>query len=102
MLAQIRIIPLKLQYLGLGAPAFVAISRASQVSACRRFETPRPVKSRRKLISNSLVRNKAVLSGETDCLLVKSFSLQIPTFEARNFGGQKAIFVHECIRADVR
>jgi hypothetical protein len=74
----------------------------SQAEVRELFEVPRRIETRRKLVRDRLVVNKAVCAGRADGLFVEAHRIKVPAFDACGLGAYQRNTVLEIFRAILR
>src|SRR5262249_34071657 len=81
---QLRVEPIELPDLAVGAPAEVAVASIAQIGVRDDLEAAVRVEARRELAGQRLVVDEAVLARRADRLLVQTFGIQLPALDARD------------------
>src|SRR5712671_6721209 len=79
-----RVQLVELSHFGVGSPSLVAVPSFSEVEIRECFEAPRRMEPRGQLIRQSFVLEEALLARGPNGLLIQTFGLQFPAFQASN------------------
>ena len=84
-----RVKPIELLHLAVGAPAEITVPGVSEISIGNRREAARRVKSRCEFVGDSLIVDKAVRVRGMDGLFVEVFRVERPAFDSRDLRGNQ-------------
>src|SRR3954447_25791423 len=99
---QIRIKPIELPYLALGAPAEITIPRLAQMGVGGCLGAARVVEPGGRLIGDRFVLNEAVIAGRANCLFVETHGVAFAAFDPGHFRAYQCRTIVEILRAILR
>src|SRR3954447_17170522 len=99
---QIRIKPIELPYLAVGAPAEITIPRLAQMGVGGCLEAARMVEPGGRLMGNGFVLNETVVAGRANGLLVKAHGIEVAAFDPGDFRAHQCSAIFEIFGAVLR
>jgi hypothetical protein len=92
---QLRIEPIKLPHLAVGAPAEITVPRVPEISVADSLEAARVVEPRGHLMGKALVLHETVLASRSNGLLVQTHCVGVSPFDPGDLGCHKGVLIGE-------
>src|ERR1700733_15369357 len=90
-----RIKPIELPHLAVGAPAEIAIFRVPYIGVGNALDAARRVESRGHFVSHAFVLHETMLARRANGLLVKAHGIGVSPFETSDLGQYQRVLVGE-------
>src|ERR1700722_12815154 len=92
---QLRVKPIELVHLAVSTPAQITSPGVPEIGVGSGFEATRCVEQRGQLMGQGLVLHKTMFARQRNGLFVETHRVQLPAFEAGDFGRYEGILVAE-------
>ena len=90
-----RIKPIELPHLAVGAPAEIAVPRVPYIGVGNALDAARRVESCCHLVGHAFVLHETVLAGRANGLLVKAHGIDVSPFDTSDLGRHQRVLVGE-------